>query len=226
MADMDIDDDEIKLTPFRLNEKFDAKPVDNNDPALKREINQTETLSNSFTLSAFLFLNSMIGSGILNQPFVFYKSGIVGAFLIYIPAAYFTWLGLNLLTLSCVSTNKLSFEEVTLYAFGRWGYYAVNIMLVMYLFGSELSYFLLLSQLLSPLLVRWGCNNVACNQYISTLFAVIIVIFPLSLWRYLGHMGWLSVLTSLSLFPFPSVALVFLLLFRCTAYLQSPHVRV
>ena len=201
MADMDIDDDDIRLTPLRFNDKFDAKPVDNNDPALRREINQTETLSNSFTLSTFLFLNSMIGSGILNQPFVFYKSGIVGAFLIYIPAAYFTWLGLNLLTLSCVSTNKLSFEEVTLHAFGRWGYLAVNIMLVMYLFGSELSYFLLLSQLLSPLLVRWGCNNVACNQYISTLFAVIIVVFPLSLWRYLGHMGWLSVLISFSILP-------------------------
>ena len=204
MADMDIgiDDDEIKLNHFRnsLNEKFDAEPVDNNDPALQREMYQTETLSNSFALSTFLFLNSMIGSGILNQPFVFYKSGIVGAFLIYIPAAYFTWLGLNLLTLSCASTNKLSFEEVTLYSFGRWGYLAVNIMLVMYLFGSELSYFLLLSQLLSPLLVRWGCNNVACNQYISTLLAVIIVIFPLSLWRHLGHMGWLSVLPSLSIY--------------------------
>ena len=70
MADMDIgiDDDEIKLNHFRnsLNEKFDAEPVDNNDPALQREMYQTETLSNSFALSTFLFLNSMIGSGILN----------------------------------------------------------------------------------------------------------------------------------------------------------------
>ena len=34
--------------------------------------------SNSAKLTTFLLLNSMIGSGILNQPFVFRESGILG----------------------------------------------------------------------------------------------------------------------------------------------------
>lgn len=34
--------------------------------------------NNSAALSTFLLLNSMIGSGILNQPYVFAESGILG----------------------------------------------------------------------------------------------------------------------------------------------------
>jgi hypothetical protein len=35
--------------------------------------------NNTAQLSTFLLLNSMIGSGILNQPYVFRESGIIGA---------------------------------------------------------------------------------------------------------------------------------------------------
>ena len=48
---------------------------------------------NSRTRTVFLMLNTMIGSGVLNQPQVFAKSGIVGALLLFTISGYFIWLG-------------------------------------------------------------------------------------------------------------------------------------
>jgi hypothetical protein len=49
--------------------------------------------SNTRTMSAFLVLNSMIGSGIFNQPYVFSKAGLGSAILLLSVSAVFIWLG-------------------------------------------------------------------------------------------------------------------------------------
>jgi hypothetical protein len=46
--------------------------------SFNKRFHDFENPSNSKALTTFLLLNTMIGSGILNQPYVFYESGFVG----------------------------------------------------------------------------------------------------------------------------------------------------
>lgn len=147
------------------------------------------TISNPMVLSVFLFLNAMIGSGIFNMPYVFYQSGILGALIIFIPATYFTWLGLVTLTEACIEVNCPEFEGTARKAFGFWGEWCVNLNFLFYTFGAELSYFLLLGEIISQLL---GCYSVGCNQYMSTFYAMMIML-PISFMRHLGNLAYLSV---------------------------------
>lgn len=45
----------------------------------EKRFHEFKNPNNSKYLTTFLLLNTMIGSGILNQPYVFYASGFIGA---------------------------------------------------------------------------------------------------------------------------------------------------
>ena len=62
--------------------------------------------SNNLFAELFRLLNSMIGSGILNQPQVYADSGIASAVLMSILAAFLIWLGLILLIDTGVKFGK------------------------------------------------------------------------------------------------------------------------
>lgn len=47
--------------------------------AFEKRFHEFKNPNNSKYLTTFLLLNTMIGSGILNQPYVFYASGFIGA---------------------------------------------------------------------------------------------------------------------------------------------------
>jgi len=149
-------------------------------------------IANPMILSVFLFLNAMIGSGIFNMPYVFFQCGILGALLIFLPATYFTWLGLVTLTDACIEVNTPEFEGTAYKAFGFWGEWCVNLNFLFYTFGAELSYFLLLGEVINQLLIGWGCSGLGCNQYLTTFYAMIIML-PISQLRHLGNLAWLSV---------------------------------
>lgn len=176
--------DSVEVGSFMLTRSETEKYLMNNPIANK--------ISNPMILSVFLFLNAMIGSGIFNMPYVFFQAGILGALIIFIPATYFTWVGLVTLTDACVEVNTPEFEGTARKAFGFWGEWCVNLCFLFYTFGAELSYFLLLGEVISQLLTQWGCHGVGCNQYMSTWYAMMIML-PISQMRHLGNLAYLSV---------------------------------
>ena len=99
-----------------------------------------EQIQNSIFNCFFLFLNYMIGSGILNQPYVFMQCGILGAFILYILASYFTWLGLMLITESAHFANIYEYQKLSNKAYGKLGDLLVDISVLIYAFGAELRY--------------------------------------------------------------------------------------
>lgn len=101
-----------------------------------------DEIANSAYLSMFLLLNAMIGSGILNQPYVFSQSGVVGGILCFIVASVFTWGGLMLLTETGVSRGLLEYSGLTKKVFGKVGEQVVDFFIVIQAFGSQLGYIL------------------------------------------------------------------------------------
>ena len=152
-----------------------------------------EQIQNTPFSCFFLFLNYMIGVGILNQPYVFLKCGILGAFILYIFASYFTWLGLMLITESAHFANIYEYQKLSSSAYGKFGDLLVDVSVLIYAFGAELGYFLIIGNTMSDLLVSWGCQSTICQPYVVITFMMFVFMLPLCLFRHFGHFQFLSI---------------------------------
>jgi sodium-coupled neutral amino acid transporter 11 len=163
--------------------------------------------ANSAVLTTFLLLNTMIGSGILNQPYVFKQSGILGGLLGFFITTIATWTGLLCLTAAGVKENVLEYSGLAKKAFPEFGELMVDIAIIVLTFGSQLGYILVVGTLLSDLLGSWGCNSVVCNEMFTTIISVSVFVTPVCMYRHYGH------LAILSLFSIAAIVAVLLLVF-------------
>ena len=127
---------------------------------LERESNLRRTSSynplyaqNSKWLTSFLLVNTMIGSGILNQPYVFMNSGIVGGLAGFIVASYMTWACVNMLTETGIHTNTPQYQGIARLAYGDNGEKCLDVCVIISCFGSLLGYIIVVGSTLSTLLM-------------------------------------------------------------------------
>ena len=69
----------------------------------------------------FLLVNTMIGSGILNQPEVFAKTGMIGALLMLLGVAYITWYGVHLIVAMTTRIKQPGYQQAVLHTLGPTG---------------------------------------------------------------------------------------------------------
>ena len=185
---------------------------DLNNPSLIQSSSNTSGVKNAYNTNHiaaniknspfscfFLFLNYMIGSGILNQPYVFEQCGVIGAFILYICACYFTWLGLILITEAALFTAVFEYQQVSRVAYGKFGDLLVDISVLFYSFGAELTYFIVVGYTTSNLLVSWGCNNAVCQPYSTITIMMFLIILPLCMFRHFGHLHFLSIFSIMTI---------------------------
>ena len=60
-------------------------------------------------------------------------------------------------------------------------------------FGAQLGYIIVIGQTLTELLQGWGCSNLVCDQYFTTVFSTVFLVSPICLFRHFGHLAWLSI---------------------------------
>jgi len=148
--------------------------------------------ANTAALTTFLLLNTMIGSGILNQPYVFRESGIIGGILGFFVATIGVWTGLLCLTAAGIKENILEYSGLAAMAFPDFGELLVDISIIVLTFGSQLGYILVVGVTLSELLSSWGCNSIVCNDFFVTIVSVGVFVTPVCLFRHFGHLAYLS----------------------------------
>ena len=163
--------------------------------------------TNSAMLTTFLLLNTMIGSGILNQPYVFMQSGILGALLGFLITTVATWTALLCLTEAGLQENISEYSALAFRAFKRHGELSVDISIIIMTLGSQLGYILIVGTTLSDLLDSWGCDSIMCNDVFTTIVAVAVFVTPVCLFRHFGHLAYLS------LFSIATIVSVLLLVF-------------
>lgn len=154
---------------------------------------------NNAYLSTFLLLNAMIGSGILNQPYVFMKSGILGAFLAFILAAVLTWTGLVLLTKCAMRKNYLEYSGLAGKIMGKRGELLVDSSILIQCLGSLMGYILVVGLTISDLLESWGCGSMICNTLPVTVGCVAFFVTPFCLFRHFGHFAWISIFSIIAI---------------------------
>lgn len=143
----------------------------------------------------FLLLNSMVGSGVLAQPYCFSNSGIALTIMLYFIIGYITWLGNDLIIISGEKSRIYDYAQLAEFYMGSWGTYVVDISILFGNYGGLVSYVITIGQLSS---------NVAevvlpVNLYTSPGFlcGVIVTIFvtPTCMIRHYGHIEWAAKVT-------------------------------
>lgn len=148
---------------------------------------------NSFALTTFLLLNTMIGSGILNQPFVFENSGLLGGSLGFLLASILTWMGLLLLTDAGLHTNIFEYSGLAKYAFGNVGEIVIDISIIISSFGAQLGYILVVGETLTSLVQSWACPASVCQLDTILVISIALFVSPFCMFRHFGHLAWLSI---------------------------------
>lgn len=87
-----------------------------------------------------LLMKFHLGSGILNQPYVFSQSGVVGALVGYLIAGVMTWLGLNILTATGLKVGVYDYGGLAKATLGRTGEILVDASIIIGCFGSLTGY--------------------------------------------------------------------------------------
>jgi len=155
--------------------------------------NPIELANNSSALSVFLLVNTMIGSGILNQPFVFKDAGILGALIGFALATWATWMSLLIITDVGVQLQVLEFSGLAERAFGKTGLFINDVSIIIGAFGALLGYILVIGEMMSGLLLGWGCQSKVCGMYGITTVFVCFFVLPLCLRRQFGHLAYIAV---------------------------------
>mmetsp|Transcript_27199 Transcript_27199/g.38699 ORF Transcript_27199/g.38699 Transcript_27199/m.38699 type:complete len:451 (-) Transcript_27199:40-1392(-) len=184
----------IEFVPTSLLSEHDSlSDIENSDE-------DTSVPSNSVLYSIFLVLNTMIGSGIFNQPFVVANTGVALFVIMFAVAATFTWLGLVTLVEVGVSLNLMDYGSVASYTFGAFGEWLVEFAICIYSIGALLSYVIVIGSLSDNLVVSWGWKDSAYGIYYITSGIVLLFVLPNCLRRYFAHLTFVSVISIASVF--------------------------
>ena len=163
------------------------------------QTNDTKFQTNTGTMSSYLILNSMVGSGIFNQPYVFSKSGVGYGVILTSVTALFVWLGMVALIEAGVHTSTYDFSSLGYICFGRPGANAVNLSIIVIGIGSIMSYMAVIGHLSTILLASWGWNfAIHGGIYLVTSLLIIVFVFPFCAYRSFGHFAFISVLSMAS----------------------------
>jgi len=152
---------------------------------------------NGRSSTVFLLVNTMIGSGILNQGQVFAEAGILSTLVMYAIAGSTIWLGAQLLIQAGLANQKLDYSELTNHAFGRTGDILIDLSVVLSCFGALLSYLTVISGQLARVIV--DCVGSSDPWYTQEVFLLPLVtsllILPWCLTRFYGHFVAISVVS-------------------------------
>jgi solute carrier family 38 (sodium-coupled neutral amino acid transporter), member 11 len=161
--------------------------------ALKNAMKKEVPLGvNSKHRTIFLMLNTMIGSGILNQPQVFAHSGIFGAFILFILCGYFIWLGCVIILDVGLRLKVDSFQELMEKRFGKAGKVFLDLLIIIGNIGALMSYLTIIGGTLTSLINSWGGGGEGDNVYLITVLVTTFLVLPLCLNRHFGHLGVIS----------------------------------
>ncbi len=142
--------------------------------------------------TVILLLNSMIGSGILVQGYVFKESGILNAILVYIVIACMTYTGIDLLISSADLLQVFDYSQLAVATLGNAGGKVLDFSIAFGNAGALLSYMLIIGTLTSDILSGLFGNSWFTSTYFMPSVLTLAVILPSCLIRKFGHLAYIS----------------------------------
>uniref|UniRef100_A0A8C8IBD7 Amino acid transporter transmembrane domain-containing protein n=1 Tax=Oncorhynchus tshawytscha TaxID=74940 RepID=A0A8C8IBD7_ONCTS len=149
----------------------------------------------SFGMSIFNLSNAIMGSGILGLAYAMSNTGIVLFLILLLCIAILSAYSIHLLLRSAGVVGIRAYEQLGHRAFGQPGKVLAGSIITMHNIGAMSSYlFIVKSEL--PLVMQAFLEGSCYCYFITSAYLIIIVsviiVFPLSLMRHLGYLGYTS----------------------------------
>lgn len=145
---------------------------------------------------AFNLVNVTVGAGILGLPFALREAGFVFGIFLAVSVAYLTNFSLILMIYTGVRVEVFSFSGLARHAFGRIGFWLVNLIVFINGFGTMVSYLIIIGSTLSIAMESYfgGAEE---SIWLSRNFVItvcsLVFILPLLLWRSIGKLSKVSI---------------------------------
>jgi amino acid permease len=143
---------------------------------------------------SFNLVNTTVGAGIIGLPFALGEAGFGFGILLAVTVAYLVNISMIMMVDAGVRVDRLSFPGVAQSAFGRSGFWIVNLAVFINGLGVVISYLIIIGSLI-PVLADQYLHNVAFlrqRELVMTLTSILFI-FPLLLWRTVGKLSKVSV---------------------------------
>ncbi|NP_001087075.1 solute carrier family 38 member 2 L homeolog isoform X1 [Xenopus laevis] len=169
------------------------------EPTMSKKKCETEYLpgTTSFGMSVFNLSNAIVGSGILGLSYAMANTGIALFMILLVFVTIFSLYSIHLLLKTANEGGSLLYEQLGLKAFGIPGKLAASGSITLQNIGAMSSYLYIVKYEL-PLVIKelLGLTQGNGEWYLNGDYLVIMVslfiIFPLSLLRNLGYLGYTS----------------------------------
>ena len=170
---------------------------------------KADRIHNSYWSSVIILLNSMIGSGILLQAYVFKTAGIGVALFLYVVFGTLTVFSVEVLLRAAHTVKVYDYADIAAEAFGACGNVLVDVSIVLMTGGALLSYILIIGSLLQTIVAPYaGAGSVYASAAFLTAVPVAVVVLPMCLVRHLGHLAAASYLSILAIVSVVALVLV------------------
>lgn len=150
---------------------------------------------NSFPSVVILLLNSMIGSGILVQAYVFKESGIFNTAFVYLVVGFVSYFGASLIARAADCQSLYDVSMLVEKAYGSQGMFWYDLSVCAGNLGSLLSYFLIISTLTVDI-VETATNTTSIDGEewikVGVTIGCFLFMLPLCLIRNFGHLYYIS----------------------------------
>ncbi|KAF4691564.1 Solute carrier 38 member [Perkinsus olseni] len=188
------------------NSAIDAKPIARK--SFLARLSQLNILAPDGRFSAvFNLAAATLGAGALAVPVSILDAGIVGGVLLLFVMGILSLLSIVMIAKACYITGKPSYEELLEHLFGKGVCYGFDVVMILFCFGTCVTYLITLFDILSPVLIHFiGPDptnwflKIWVHRIPFTAVIAIVILLPLSLRsqiseiRYVTFLGVLGVL--------------------------------
>lgn len=153
-----------------------------------------DVLRGGIPTTAFNFINSIIGSGIIGIPFALKQAGFgMGIFLLIFTALVNDY-SIILLVEAGKLSNTDSYQDMIMVACGRPGFYLLTLLQFLYPLIAMISYNVIIGDTITKIIVRIGKTanlggTVLGNRQFIIFLSTLMVTLPLSLYRNIAQLS-------------------------------------
>ena len=153
-----------------IEDEIDEKPADH-----------ISTGNCSIAEVSFNLVNTTVGAGIIGLPFALAEAGFGLGILLAIIVAYLTNISLILMVYAGLRVDALSFPALVQHAFGRSGFWAVNLIVVVNGLGTMVSYLIIVGSLI-PLIAGHYFSDWKFLTHRELVMSVSAILFIFPSW--------------------------------------------
>lgn len=162
--------------------------------------NRTSSNKSTILQSSFIYINSIVGAGIIGMPYAIEQCGFFTGIIVLGIVAFLNYKSVILLIECGMKVNKLDLEELTEHYLGEKGYYLAVSSMFAFAFGGQIAYMVIIGDTIPEVMRQFFINTIYedslfTNRAFVTMIIAIFIMLPLCLLRELSSFSGLAVLS-------------------------------